>query len=158
MKLKVVMVLIAAAVGLGACGNETKEQKAPERPTAEAPADTSQQLFEVRGFQDAAVQTNGTAFTVQRAGERRQGLSILPRDPNAPARIDFTVEGAGATVSYYRGGQWTELPAQASYGLRLGNGGAFHILVVPPAGQPATVHVTGATACRGAPEGTCPPL
>jgi hypothetical protein len=157
MKIQLAVVLLAAAVGLGACGNEPSKQQAPDQ-NAEAPAPAPTLFFQTNAFQDAVVRANGMSFTVERAGERRQGLSILPLEGGAPVRIDFAVQGDGARVSYYRGGEWTELPAQESYGLRLGAGGAFHILIVPAAGQSATVNVTGTTTCRGAPPETCPTL
>ncbi len=148
-------VLMIGGFGLAACNSEPAKQETPE---AAVSVQAPRNFYRAASFQDAVVQASGDVFSVQRTGEGRQGLSLLPYEGEGPVRIDFSVAGAGATVSAYRGGEWIVLPAQEAYAVRLGNGGAFHILVVPGPGSTATVTVSGTTTCRGAPEETCPPL
>ncbi len=146
--------MIAMALCLSGCNSEQAKQEEAPPPAVDA----SRHFYRAASFSNAVVQASGETFTVQRAGDARQGLSILPHEGEGPVRIDFTVAGQGARVSAYRDGNWINLPAQESYAVRLGPGGAFHILVIPAANSAATVNVTGTTTCRGAPPETCPAL
>ena len=151
-----IAMIMLGGFGLAACNSEPAKQ---ETPAEAAPAVITSLVtsgYQVRAFRDAVVTAEGEAYTAQRSQEHPQGVSFLPREGDNARKFDFTVSGSVERVSIYREGVWADLPAQPNYSVRLGPGGAFHILVVPVTGQSATVTITGYAGCGGLPAGSCP--
>lgn len=150
---------LLAACGPAATTTTDAEQKVAATTVAASPNYTpvaSTASYEIQSFKGARVQASGGAYTVARTTNGTQGLSILPHANARPLMLDFAISGAVEKVSVLRLRQWITLPAQQHYSVRLGPGGALHVMVVPTVGGSAVVTLNNATACASLPVSACP--
>lgn len=112
----------------------------------------------VKNYKGAEVRPEGDSYTVIRATEDTQGLTILPTNAEHVVMLDFGVTGDVESVRAYRLGEWRDLATQGRQSVRIGRGGATQLMITPTSGGNAVVSISNAQSCASLPADRCPIL